>query len=453
MLAYDAIDSDNVYPHQYVKREGSDAPYMPEGEGTIYHADLDMAIVCEDKYDKRFCTADLALDANCRVLSSLANVTLDCAFPTPSKDRAAPVLPKNTDRMNTTHALQECVRSVQEKCQARKLKRQTRCGPYRSEQNISSKRNATSYVMPQGVRPRRKYLTCSEIAGLEMVRLVGEGKEKAVYEVTLPSGERAAAKRCLTGKCLSKRLIEKEAHKLRGLNERYGDEGSLQFFGGCYLDMEMAESGPEYRSTKERTESAIHKYKLNFSVGHTSVIESGHPLMESRKEPIDESCYASFLAAQDKEDLANIARRYANYFKSPLLLLPYRKHRKKNSPLGVQHQDGKAILRYENIETDNVHLHQYVTRRASSISAEKGTIHHADLDQVISCNRHYDAQFCTADLVLDANCRVLSRMANVHLNCSHPTTSEFNIAAVTSKKPHRISTTRALRKCTLQGEI
>merc|ERR1711957_33950 len=100
-----------------------------------------------------------------------------------------------------------------------------------------------------------------------------------------------------------------------------------------------------------------------------------------------------------------------------------------------------------------MYLHQYVTRRALPISAGKGAINHADLDQVISCNRHYDEQFCTVDLVLDANCRVLSRMANVHLNCSHPTTSESNIATVTSKEPHRINITRAFKKCIIQGEM
>ena len=222
----------------------------------------------------------------------------------------------------------------------------------------------------------------------------------------------------------------------------------MRFFGDCYLDMKWTESGSEFHSARERREIDIQKYKSEFSVGHTSVTELGHPLMEVRDQPTEDGCYSSFLTARDRKDLEKIARQYAYYFQSPLLLLPHRKNLQNNTPVGIQHQDGKAVARYENIETDNMYLHQYVTRRASPISAEKGTIHHADLDMVIVCDEHYEKRFCTVDLVLDANCRVLSRMANVPLNCSHPTTSESNNATATSKEPHRINAAHAFETCT-----
>ena len=79
-----------------------------------------------------------------------------------------------------------------------------------------------------------KYLSCSEIANLKIVRLLGEGKRKAAYEVRLPWGARAVLKRCTAAKCVSKDKIPQEGRMLRGLYEQYGDAGALRYFGGCY---------------------------------------------------------------------------------------------------------------------------------------------------------------------------------------------------------------------------
>ena len=78
---------------------------------------------------------------------------------------------------------------------------------------------------------------------------------------------------------------------------------------------------------RERREMALEKYKLDFSVGHTTVMEMAKPLIESWDAPMEDGCFSSFFAGRDLQDLANIARRYANYSESPIPMFPYQKNR------------------------------------------------------------------------------------------------------------------------------
>jgi len=267
-----------------------------------------------------------------------------------------------------------------------------------------------------------KYLDCQSIAQLEIVKLLGTGNQKIVYEVKLPWGEHAVAKRCHTLKCYRQNLIRKEANLFRGLFEQYGEGQAVKFFGECY------------RKYKDKDE--IVTSSSDFTVGHTSVIELGNPLVDSWDHVMEMSCFASYLTSLDVRDLVQIARRYANYSESPILLAEYSvKAQKKNK------------TEYHN--TDNVYPNQYITRTSSSSfgNNDKGLINHADMDMVYLCKDHYEEQYCTYEMVLEANCRIMRRLTKQELDCSDPLWDEQTETAQTHE---RINATRAVKRCEAQ---
>jgi hypothetical protein len=296
---------------------------------------------------------------------------------------------------------------------------------------------------------RTSLLGCADIAGLEIVRVLGEGMQKTAFEVKLPSGEHAVAKRCNSYKCYTGKLIAEEAEIFRGLHKQYGDEGALRFFGECYAPFDKL---PSKKASRSMT---IKKRAPDFSVGHTSVIELGKPLLQSWNIPLDDSCFKGYFTPRDIEDLTNIARRYANYSDSPIMLAPL----------------GKRLLN-KNITkgtlTDNIHPQQYIVRTGGggtsspSSSRGEGTIHHTDLDMTYLCMNHYKEHICQVDRILEVNCKVISELTGIPLlDCSFPvptiidtsdTTTETSktspvVSVDASSYSDRINATHAIEEC------
>ena len=94
-------ESDSSKPHNYITRMNGD------GKGTIFFADQDMAQVCMDHYEERFCTTDIALKVNCDAIRELVRIpTLSCSLEEWKKNYD--VDSDSNDRINATYALDQC---------------------------------------------------------------------------------------------------------------------------------------------------------------------------------------------------------------------------------------------------------------------------------------------------------------------------------------------------------
>ena len=277
--------------------------------------------------------------------------------------------------------------------------------------NVNLKGNETTINFLEN--KDRFVLGCKEIAKLEVIRVLGKGVQKVAFEVKLPWGEHAVAKRCKNYKCTRAGKIREEARLLRELQEQYGDE-AVRYYGECNAAVVQTEEMVDHLS--------------NFSVGYTSVVELGKPLLSSWKTK-DRKCFAEFFTETDIEDIRNIARRYANFSNSPLLL----------APIGYT--------------TDNIFAQQYMTSLGGT---REGKINHIDLDMVYSCKetqtrsrnpRQLDTNrgTCSIDEVLDVNCQVMAKLTNIpNLDCSlYPSTQN---SAVDSPN-HRINASHAASEC------
>jgi len=236
-------------------------------------------------------------------------------------------------------------------------------------------------------------LGCKEIEKLEIIRTIGKGNAKIVYEVKLLSGEHAVAKRCRNRKCDEQQRPQDEARLLRNLYEQYNDK-AITFYGECY-------GRERYRFRK--TES-------KFSVGYTSIVELAKPLIPSwlkntANEKKQRSCFASYFTDADLEGLRIVARQYANYSPSPIVM--YKKGWKDT--------------------TDNIYAEQYILTKAG--------LRHGDTDMVQSFNNF------TYEEALKENCQVVSKVAHIAMNCSlefsvenpiHFPDDHINIAEATS---------------------
>ncbi|OEU06997.1 hypothetical protein FRACYDRAFT_252630 [Fragilariopsis cylindrus CCMP1102] len=288
-------------------------------------------------------------------------------------------------------------------------------------------------------------LGCADIAELEIVRVLGEGKQKITFEVKLPSGEHAVAKRCQSNNCYNQKLIAEEAEIFRGLHKQFGDEGALRFFGECYVPFDDKKNRP----------TDITKLASDFSVGHTSVIEMGKPILASWNIPIPtkSSCFKSYFTPRDVEDFRNIARRYANYSDSPIVLTKL-EERGLNANITI------------GMSTDNSYPQQYIVRKSGR--GTPGNIFHTDLDMAVVCKNLYKNHICQVDNILKVNCKVISDLTGIpSLDCSFPvvhSTSEASDSNMTTSNKasspavsvedasggyssDRINTTRAMEEC------
>jgi len=175
-----------------------------------------------------------------------------------------------------------------------------------------------------------KYLDCSKIHTLPIVKVLGKGKQKTVFEVILPTGEHVAAKRCSNPTCESTKLIMYEEFFYHTLFEAYGDD-SLTYYGFCQFGL---------GNWQQKFDPEI------LTMGSTLFIELGSPLLddwvnwELKEEEIRPK------SKDDLENLRDIARQYDTFPGGPLLM-----------------------------KEDNIYPHQYMRNKA-------GKLYHIDFDMV-----------------------------------------------------------------------
>ena len=163
----------------------------------------------------------------------------------------------------------------------------------------------------------RPFLTCGDIRNLKIIQQVSNGMNKSMFELKLPgSGVSAIAKRCFKSRRYYQGLLKKETNFLKGLQDQYGTDETIGYFGECEA------SSDELREEMLKNGETKENIMVNFSIGYTSVVEMGTPLLlkyqlndtgnshlcikASRK------CFAGFFTESDVDDLKMIARQYAN---------------------------------------------------------------------------------------------------------------------------------------------
>lgn len=250
-------------------------------------------------------------------------------------------------------------------------------------------------------QPRQplEFLTCNEIVDLEIVRILAHGKQKAAYEIILPSGDHAVAKRCRSEKCVREGRVKKEASILKSLQQQYGNHEAIGFFGECdaqYKDLD----GDGVISLKE-----VKAQATNFSLGTTLVMEMGRPLLAGWGvigTKVERECFATYLTEADLHGFRTIARQYAN--------------------------STRCISKMEGVGADNIYVEQYIISQAG--------LRHGDFDNVECCE---DCSYADA---LEFNCEIVSQVAHKSLICEGSDLDQ----PVRFPDDH-INTTEAVMKC------
>ena len=223
-----------------------------------------------------------------------------------------------------------------------------------------------------------RFLTCADIDELEIVRVLGDGKHKSTFVVRLPGGggRLAVAKRCNSLRCYNAHLITKESELFRDLYRHYRHEGALVFYGDCYI---FYDNNFGDRKAKK---AHIHDTLMDFSVGHTSIVELGKPLLSSWEyEGWGKwECFGDFFTPRDIRDLVDIARRYATLPESPILLCKYSKEWLKENITKGEWSDNIFPQQYVTRIGSTTTSHSSSTAAAAAVKGDDGTIHHADLD-------------------------------------------------------------------------
>ena len=173
----------------------------------------------------------------------------------------------------------------------------------------------------------REYYDCSKIDTLPIVREIGRGKQKTVFEVILPTGEHVAAKRCSHRLCERKKMIMYEELFYRKLYEAF-DTKALGYYGFCSFSV---------GDTKPYNPKILTR-------GSTLLIELGTPMLEAWGGWNEAALRPTSKA--DLEDLRDIARQYDTFPDGPLLM-----------------------------SGDNIYPHQYMRNKA-------GKLRHIDFDMV-----------------------------------------------------------------------
>jgi len=271
-------------------------------------------------------------------------------------------------------------------------------------------------------KPKKsKLLTCEEIQNLEIVRQIGKGNRKTVFEVKLPTGVNAIAKRLhRNAKASSKNsykwlgLAKKETHYLEKLQDIFGKDDTLGFFGECQATSQSVFE----KLQKDGVENDA--LMRNFSIGYTAVLEMGTPLIPEAALMIPKNkthachqdarkCFGNYFTESDVADLTKIARQYSNY-------------------------DGKKRLlmkgRTREI-SDNCKPEQFVT-------TDKG-LRHIDLGMVFDCKRLDEG--CSYEEALEINCSMIRLLVNnPNLDCRETPKEQL-------RREKRINTTEALEEC------
>jgi len=295
----------------------------------------------------------------------------------------------------------------------------------RMDSPIDSTQTTTAYH-----KNNKFLLGCEEIATLQIVRKMGKGYQKSVFEVVLPWGEHALVKRCWASTCVANEWLKKEANLTRELYEQYGDR-VVGYFGECDLPY----AGTTTRELKEQ--------KHDFSAGFSLVVELGRPLVArwGGWDMNDTECFAEFFTDTDVEDFVNIARMFASFSKYPLLL---------NTP----------------VKNDNIYPQQYMATIGGS---KEGRIKLLDLDFLGTCKDGetfrkrtnielvrfgIERENCTFETVLNVNCRIMAELTNIpNLNCSLPIGSSLTTKHVPHVPNYHINVSQAVIECTGRRNI
>lgn len=190
-----------------------------------------------------------------------------------------------------------------------------------------------TYAWTADDRPPSHYATeqtspfdCSQIGNVTIVRQLGKGNNKVAFEVILPSGIHAAAKRCNTGGCLRRRDLLQEGNFFRLLQEQYGDQ-SLKYYGACsfYTDHQKP-----------------HETTQNFEWGPTLFLELATPMMETWETEGNKTIPIS----EELEDLRIIARQYDNFVGGRILLRRDNRwpHQYVRTASGIRHIDFDTVI-------------------------------------------------------------------------------------------------------------
>jgi hypothetical protein len=165
---------------------------------------------------------------------------------------------------------------------------------------------------------------CSQLIQSEVVREVGSGKQKTTFEVVLPNGVHAAAKRCHSKSCIQHRSILREDYFFRNLFYQYGDE-SIQYYGVCSYSQDI----------KKRNETR------DFTQGDTLFLELTQPIMPNWSIKTKKIRRRLRNSKFDIESLRVLARQYDGFAGGRLQLNGDDKypHQYVRSAAGIRHAD------------------------------------------------------------------------------------------------------------------
>lgn len=269
-------------------------------------------------------------------------------------------------------------------------------------------------IAPEKDTPNKTALLgCNDFKDVTIVRTLGKGHKKAVYEVKLPSGESAIIKRNLNVGYQS--YFDHEAFYLKKMHELYGDQ-TVKYFGDCNVP---------YDEAKIKGLRPIHASKYlqsiasNFTGGGLSyMIQSGQPLVTKweGQKAMDQKfrqCLASYFTSADLENFRSIARQYA--------AIP----------------DHRLFFAQPGKWNSHIFAEQYAL-----MDGPVG-IRHIDLDDLYKC------QNCSFDKVLEFNCETVRKVTFTHqLNC----TEEYSLKHPVKDMNDHINSTEANAKCAMHRE-
>ena len=272
-------------------------------------------------------------------------------------------------------------------------------------------------VAPVEITPNKTanvlLLGCSDLKDATIVRTIGKGHTKAVYEVKLPSGERAIVKRNLNIRY--RRNFENEAFYLKKMAELYGNK-TTKYFGECNAPMDKSRIKGKRKDVASKYLKSI---ASNFTGGGLAyAIQIGRPLVtkwggDKKTEETFRRCLASYFTPADLENFRSIARRYAAVPNHPLF---FAKPGERNT---------------------HVFAEQYALM--------DGTIgiQHIDLDNLHKCKK------CSFEEVLEFNCATVRNVTfSPQLNC----TEEYSLTHPVKDMNDHINATEANAKCAMHRE-
>lgn len=85
---------------------------------------------------------------------------------------------------------------------------------------------------------KQQLISCNDLNAIKVIKLLGSGKKKYSYEVMLPNGEIAVAKRAISYLGVRHGVVQREAYRLKMLQDKYGRESpSVAFLGECNIPL------------------------------------------------------------------------------------------------------------------------------------------------------------------------------------------------------------------------